>query len=55
MSNNPTFAEFVKNIAINSMKMLRHQKYNYQYIIEDIRAKDNTIANLYDILISYQI
>lgn len=54
-SNNLTFDEFVKNISSNTMQMLRHQKYNYQHIIEDIRKKDNSISKLYDVLISYQI
>ena len=55
MELNLPFTEFVKNIAIYCMKMLRHQKYNYQHIIDDIRKKDNTISNLYDVLLSYQI
>ena len=51
-SCNPNFIEFVKRIASTSMQMLKHQKYNYQNIIEDIRKKDSSISNLYDILIS---
>ena len=54
-SNNLPFSEFVKNIAIYCMQMLRHQKYNYQYIVDDVRKKDNSVTNLYDILLSYQI
>ena len=31
--NNPSFIEFAQNIAKDCMGMLRHQKYNYQYIL----------------------
>lgn len=55
MSNNHTFTEFAQHIARDCMTMLKHQKYNYQHIVEDMRQKDNSIANLYDILLSYQI
>ena len=55
MSTNCSFIEFIHNTAKTSMSMLRHQKYNYQYIIEDLRKKDNSISNLYDVVLSYQI
>ncbi len=50
-----TFIENLKDIAINSMALLRHQKYSYQYIIEDLRKKDSNLPMLYNILYSYQI
>ena len=49
------FKEFIKNIAINSLNMLKHQKYSYQCLLEDLREKDKDIPNLYNILLSYQI
>ena len=49
------FKDFVKNIAIESIGMLKHQKYSYQSLIEELRKKDKNIPNLYNILISYQI
>ena len=49
------FKEFVKNIAIDSMNMLKHQKYSYQSLLEEIRKKDANLPNLYNILLSYQI
>lgn len=55
LSTNYKFSDFIHNNAKSSISMLRHQKYNYQYIIEDIRKKDNSIANLYDIILSYQV
>ena len=50
-----TFKEFSKNIALESLGMLKHQKYSYQSLLEDLREKDKDIPNLYNILISYQI
>ena len=55
LKNNKTFLETLKDIAINSMGLLRHQKYSFQYIIDDLRKKDSSIPKLYDILYSYQI
>lgn len=55
ISENCTFTSFVQNIAKDSMSMLRHQKYNYQNILNDIREKDKSVPNLYDIILSYQI
>lgn len=55
MSQNMSFSEFLKNIAETSMQMLRHQKYSYQYILEDVRKIDKSVSNLYDIILSYQI
>lgn len=49
-----SFTDFCKNISKTCMGMLRHQKYNYQYILKDIRQKNNTINKLYDIMLSYQ-
>lgn len=49
------FKTFAKNIAIDSLNMLKHQKYSYQTILEGLREKDNSIPNLYNILLSYQI
>ena len=49
-----SFNRFITDIAKDSLSMLRHQKYPYQYLLESLRKKDNSIPNLYDILISYQ-
>ena len=53
--NDKTFLENLKDIAINSMSLLRHQKYSFQYIIEDLRKKDSNLPKLYNVLYSYQI
>ncbi len=49
------FKTFIKNIAIDSMNMLKHQKYSYQCFLENLREKNKNIPNLYNILLSYQI
>jgi len=54
LSNDLSFIDFCKKIAFDSLGMFRHQKYPYQNILEDIRKKNPTQPNLYDILISYQ-
>lgn len=50
-----TIEEFLKQLTIDSISMLRHQKYSYQSILKDLRKKDSNIPKLYKILISYQI
>ena len=55
MSQETDFKEFTKNIAIDSMNMLKHQKYSYQCLLENLREKNKSVPNLYNILLSYQI
>lgn len=55
LDNNMSFTDFVSCVAKDTLSMLRHQKYSYQYIIEDLRKKDSSIPNLYNIMLSYQI
>lgn len=50
-----TFADFVSQVAKNSIGMLRHQRYPYEYVLENLRKQDHTLPNLYNILLSYQI
>ena len=49
------FSEFAKNIATECMGMLRHQKYPYKKLLEDLRKENKNMPNLYNILLSYQI
>lgn len=44
-----SFIDFAKKIAFDSLGMFRHQKYPYQNILEDIRKKNPSQPNLYDI------
>ena len=55
LSHEKTFLDNLKDIAINSMSLLRHQKYSYQYLIEDLRKKDLNLPKLYNVMYSYQI
>lgn len=50
-----SFTNLVQNIADNSLALLRHQKYPYKLVLEELRKKDPSIPSLYDIVISYQL
>lgn len=54
-NSNITFTEYLNKIYIQSINMLRHQKYSYEYILDDLRNKQSNIPSLYNILLSYQI
>ena len=53
LKNNETVLENLKDIAINSMGLLRHQKYSFQYILENLRKMDSSLPKLYNILFLY--
>lgn len=55
LSKNLCFKDFVSDVTKNNLSMLRHQKYNYQCILDDMRSKYSSVPNLFDVLISYQI
>lgn len=48
------FTELASTISSNLFSIFKHQKYPYLSLLEDLRHKDSTIPNLYNILISYQ-
>lgn len=50
-----TFLENLRTLAVRSMALLRHQKYSFQYIIEDLRKRDANLPKLYNVVYSYQI
>lgn len=50
-----TFLDNLKDIAVRSMSLLRHQKYSFQYILEDVRKKESDLPKLYNVMYSYQI
>ena len=50
-----SFKEYLAYVYSQSMDMLRHQKYSYEYILDQIRAKKSNIPSIYNILLSYQI
>lgn len=49
------FASFSRAIGKNMMGILKHQKYSYNQILEDLRNRNANIPNLYNVMISYQI
>lgn len=53
--NDGTFKNLTNNVATKMLGILRHQKYSYNSILEDLREKNGNIPNLYNIIISYQI
>ena len=55
MDTSMSFQEFLNSVMANSMALLRHQKYSYQNIIEELRKKQSNLPALYQIMISYQI
>ena len=55
IDDDETFETLIKNVAKNSFEMLKHQRYSYQNILEDLRKKNANLQELYNHLISYQI
>ena len=55
LDHNISFIDFSKKIAADTMSTMRHQRYPYQAILEDLRKKDSSIPNLYNVILSYQI
>lgn len=55
LNHEVSFVDFVKEIATNTISLFRHQKYPYQYMLEDLRKADSSIPNLYNVVLSYQI
>lgn len=53
--SNLSFKSFASNLAKDSMSMLRHQKYSYQYILEDLRKQNSSLPSLYRVILSYQV
>ena len=55
INNQNNFIEFTEKIATNSKEMLRHQKFSYTNILEDLRKRNSSIPSLYNIVLSYQV
>ena len=50
-----SFLEFATKNTVDIMSIFRHQKYSYVNIVEDVRKENDSISNLYNIAVSYQI
>ena len=55
LDNNATFVDFVNTTGTNILSVLRHQKYPYKLMLEELRKEDSTIPSLFNIVLSYQI
>ena len=55
IDSNLSFEDFALKIAGDSMSLLRHQKYGYEAILEDLRANDSSLRSLYNFVVSYQM
>lgn len=53
--NNVSFIDFTNSISKNILRILRHQKYSYNEILEGLRNKYENLPNLYNVMVSYQI
>ena len=49
-----SFEKFVQNLSKEQLTMFRHQKYPYDFLLEDVRKKHSISHNLYDVMLSYQ-
>ena len=55
IDENQTFESLINNIGSDTLNALRHQKYPYENILEDLRKKEPSTPPLYNIVLSYQI
>ena len=55
INNGLSLTEFINKISTDLMGLLRHQRYPYTEILKNIRKKDSSFQNLFNILLSYQI
>lgn len=49
------FSSFMRDATKNSMALLRHQKYPYDYILKDIRELNKSNDGLFDVVLNYQV
>ena len=49
------FKDFIRLLSLKTLNLLKHQKYSYQSLIEDLRKDHKNLPNLYNIMFSYQI
>lgn len=54
-SNIISLNDFIKHVSSKSISMLKHQKYSYQNLLEDLRKEHGNISSLYNTVFSYQI
>lgn len=55
LNENTSFLNFVNGVGSNILSLLRHQKYPYKLMLEELRKQDPATPNLYNIVLSYQL
>ncbi|MDM5296915.1 amino acid adenylation domain-containing protein [Bacillus pumilus] len=50
-----TFLDFAKHVMADQMRVLRHQKYPYNLLINDLREREGFTGRLFDISLEYQV
>ena len=55
LKSDEAFSKFANNLSLDILSNLKHQKYSYSQVLEDLRNKNSNISTLYNIVISYQI
>ena len=54
LNNNEDFLYNLKNVENTALSVLRHQRFNYDDVLKEIRKEYNFSGRLYDVIISYQ-
>lgn len=54
LNNEASFAENLNAVELSALSVLRHQKYNYGDLLEELRNNYKFNEKLYDIMLSYQ-
>lgn len=55
INQNQRFLDFVSTISTDLVSILRHQKYPYSCLLEELRKNHPSLPNLYNTFLSYQI
>ncbi len=55
LNQNISFCEFSQNISQKILSILRHQRYPYENLLQDLRKSNSSLPNLYNFILSYQI
>ncbi|MGE5613661.1 MAG: amino acid adenylation domain-containing protein [Bacillota bacterium] len=54
ISDGMNLNSLIKNITENGFKLLRHQKYPYEYLLKEVRNKHKIYGSVFDIVLNYQ-
>ena len=54
LNNESSFVENLNAVELSALSVLRHQKYNYGDLLEELRKNHNFTEKLYDVMLSYQ-